>query len=665
MKYYNILINLFITILLLSFVKADDEETTEKPEVILESGPIIGDYKKKDLNDSYDEKDSVKISCTGSTCTSDNDSVTINKGNVTISTEGTYVFEGKLKGQIYISAKKKDFIHLVLNNIDITSDLGPAIHEVKCDKLVITTIGENSLTDSTNYPVGEEEKEDEDEEDTKTDEDDTKKKTPNACLFTKSDLTLNGKGTLSITGNYYVGIGCQKNLKFVSGTINVTSANKGIKAKNSISFKEATVNVDAVDSGIKVTKDTDSDKGFIVIDGGKVTVKSGNDGIHAETHLTINDGYVDVIDSKEGIEGQMIDIVNGEVHVTATDDGINASKIGAPKDPFQMPPIGPDGLPDFSQLPDFSAFAGANASAQPPNDIPTDNEKGNANKDAAKKPDNKVVDANAKKNITKKKKRVCVVKKGLKKLSKAETEIETKPKQEKTVTTDPFFSDDNPFNPFGPGYNRTANDDKVYIRITGGKIYVTVNGFDVDGIDSNGSLYIGGESEVYVSNSSGDIYGFMAALDAEGSNVIDAGVTVIATANSSGNGFGGFPGLQPPGSNMTDIPGGMGPGGMGPGGMGPGGMGPGGNMNDFPPPPPGMDEEGEVKQGRIQVTIESQEVGTELIVKDKDGKVIISHKPTAAFSKILISTPKLKVGETYTVIAGTETQEATAVDDSI
>jgi len=321
-----------------------------------------------------------------------------------------------------------------------------------------------------------------------------------------------------------------------------------------------------------------------------------------------------------------------------------------------MPPIGPDGLPDFSQIPDFPGFPGADASAQPPNDIPTNNEKANANKDTDKKQDNKINDTDTKKkNITKKKKRICVVKKGFKNLPKAETEKETTPKQEKTETNNSFFSDDNPLNPFGPGYNKTANDDKVYIRITGGKIYVTVNGFDVDGIDSNGSLYIGGDAEVYVSNASGDIYGFMAALDAEGSNVIDAGVTVIATAGSSG-GFGGFPGLQPPGSNMTDIPGGFPP---------PPGMGPGGNMTDFPPPPPGMEEEGEVKQGRIQVTIESQEAGTELTVKDKDGKVIITHKPTAAFSKILISTPKLKVGDTYTITAGTETQEATATDDSI
>jgi len=155
-------------------------------------------------------------------------------------------------------------------------------------------------------------------------------------LYAKSDLSFKGEGTLSVTCNFSQGIRCKKDLKLVSGTITVFSKEKGIKVKNSISIKEAVVNVESGDTAIIACKDTNSEKGFVVIDGGRVIVKTGKDSIHAETHLTINGGYIDVSESEEGLEGQMIDIREGEIHINADDDGINASKIGATNDEFSL-----------------------------------------------------------------------------------------------------------------------------------------------------------------------------------------------------------------------------------------------------------------------------------------------------------------------------------------
>ncbi|OUM69718.1 hypothetical protein PIROE2DRAFT_2358 [Piromyces sp. E2] len=813
MNNYKILLNVFILFLFLNVVRANDEETTtESAEIILTPGPIVGEYKKKDLNASYDESDSIIIQCSGTSCTTESDSVTINNGNVTISSAGTYVLQGDLIGQVYISATKDDFIHLVLNNMSITSEYGPAIYEVKCDKLVITTVGENFLVDSTNYPVGEDD--DDEEEESKndntnetTEEDSTKKKSPNACLFTKSDLTFNGEGSISITGNYFEGIRCKKDLKFISGTINVVAVEKGIKAKNSVSIKEAIINVDAVDSGIKVTKDTDPEKGFVVIDGGKITVKSGNDGIHAESHLTINDGYIDVTESKEGLEGQMIDIVGGEIHVKASDDGINASKIGAVNEDFPggfpggnfndtMNPGGfPGGFPggNFNDTMNPNAlpnnFLNNNSTidspSQQPDELPStisDDENNNdeitnndeidngTNEDGIENSDDEITDIvfddvndddnnvnddenvdnasedednnnenhsiNGKnrknghhnkifKNKNGKKgsgnRKYCYVKKVIKKSQKSKTTI-TKTiyatsviKNNKPTSTNissskkygslpkkSHFSSKKNENHFEKRAN-TENDESVYIKIVGGKVYVYVEGNDVDGIDSNGSLYIGGNAEVYVTNSSGDIYGNMAALDAEGSNVIDVGATVIATAGSSMGGPGGpngspnggpngnmtIPNGGPnggPNGNMTipngdpNVPGNMTQqdietlmqnfnqtqnpfGGMGgspnhenkdkEGHGGPGGMGGG----------PG-NETGTVKQAYIKITINDQDAGTELIVKDSDDNVIITYQPQSSYSKILITSPKLQEGATYTVTAGTETQTAVATIDT-
>ncbi|KAL6609238.1 hypothetical protein U3516DRAFT_754745 [Neocallimastix sp. 'constans'] len=59
------------------------------------------------------------------------------------------------------------------------------------------------------------------------------------------------------------------------------------------------------------------------------------------------------------------------------------------------------------------------------------------------------------------------------------------------------------------------------------KLYINIIG---DGIDFKSVLYIGSDAEVYVNVERSDIYGNMAALDVEGTNVIVPGSTVFATS---------------------------------------------------------------------------------------------------------------------------------------
>eukprot|EP00833_Pecoramyces_ruminatium_P004855 jgi/Orpsp1_1/1178887/evm.model.c7180000067110.1 len=480
-------------------------------QITLTAGPVTCNYKNKDLNENYDSNTDVTIKCSNTSCNINGEGASISNGIVTVHSAGTYIIEGSLQGQLRIEATEDDFIHLVLNNVIITSSNGPAIYGLVADKVTITLIGENKLTDTKNYTVVDEE--------------------PDACLFIDSDLSINGSGSLNVTGNYSDAIRCKKDLRLISGKITVPNATqRGIKAKNSICIKDATVDVTSSNSGIKVTRDDDPEKGYIVIDGGNIAITTDNDGIHAETHLTINGGYIDVKKSGEGIEGQMIDIIGGEIHVLSNDDGINASKISS----------------------DTQSSNGGWG---------------------------------------------------------------------------------------GPGGSSTGTDGSVYINIVGGKTYVTVQGNDVDGIDSNGVLYIGGEAEVYISNDGGAIYGNMAALDAEGTNAICSGATVLATAGGSNTGGGNFGG-----------------GNFGGGSFG-GDNNRGGRMwkrQGF-----GM-ESGNVYQPNIQTTITSQAAGTEITVKDSNNNVIASFTPINAYSSILVTSPKMVAGQKYTIIAGSSSQTATA-----
>ncbi|ORX75066.1 hypothetical protein BCR32DRAFT_329962, partial [Anaeromyces robustus] len=594
MKLQRQIKNIFATLFLLNLVHAQDTIEEEKPtEIILTPGPIVGKYNKNDLDEIYNES-SIEIQCTGISCNSSSDNVLLDEGKVTISNPGTYILGGELNGQLNIAVSKEDTVHLILRNATISSDFGPAIYGEKCKKVIITTEGQNYISDSTNYPedttttsiittdeieteiIDEVNKEIENNEN-----EDKQSKPPNACIFIKSNLSLNGKGSLNVYGNFDEGIRSKKSLKLVSGKINVASKGNGIKAKESISIKDAEINVDSGKTGIKVTKDTEPEEGFIVIDGGKIIVKAVKDGIHAETHLTVNDGNIKIIDCEEGLEAQMIDIVGGDIYIDASDDGINASKI------YKLPE-------NEDEIPSQSSISNENENENEVKDI--DN--------------NTTVEAE----------------------EKFECNNEQCDLKEKR--------DENDYN----------LDEQVYLRITGGKVDVRVEGPDLDGIDSNGSLFIGGDSEVYVSV----VYG--------GFKSINDNSTALIT------GSGNFP-LQPGAPGYTENP--------------ENGIKGTTGSDDITPEdilklyPDKTRREAELivemvkeisaKGGKfwydepdlcsflqpyVRVNVDIQLEGTPIIIKDSKGKVLIERKPRAQFGVIFFTSPEIIVGETYTITVG-------------
>ncbi|ORX46911.1 hypothetical protein BCR36DRAFT_585015 [Piromyces finnis] len=305
----------------------------KKIELDLKAGPITCNYGEFDTNANLDSNN--KINCNGNTCNITGNGVTATQGLITISAAGDYILEGDFQGQVLIQAQKKDDVHLILNNSSISSNNGPAINALEADKVVLTLSGNNKIVDSLNYTGNE--------------------KDPDACIFSKTDLTINGDGNLEVTGVYADAIRSTKDIKLVSGNINVNAKGKGIKGKNSICIKDATININSTDSALKVTSQENKNKGYLVIDNGKLTISTENDALHAETHFTNHNGNIDIKACKEGIEAQMVDILGGEIHIKATDDGINAAQVG--KAGEEMPPPPPPGdVFDPSQPPPPKPF---------------------------------------------------------------------------------------------------------------------------------------------------------------------------------------------------------------------------------------------------------------------------------------------------------------------
>ncbi len=250
--------------------------------VVAEGTADISSFTTLKESDTVTESDDVtaEITLNGSSIEGSGSGYTISGSTVTISEEGTYVISGTLDdGQIIVSADSTAKVHLILNGVTINCSNSAAIYITQADKTTITLAEgtTNTLTDGSTYTYA-----------------DTENEEPNACLFSKDDLTINGEGTLTVNGNFNNGIGCKDDLKIVSGTITVDAVNNGIKGNDSITVTGGTITVTSDGDGIKSDNTEDSDKGYIHITGGDITIISAGDGIQASNTIYIEDGNIDI-----------------------------------------------------------------------------------------------------------------------------------------------------------------------------------------------------------------------------------------------------------------------------------------------------------------------------------------------------------------------------------
>ena len=260
-------------------------------------------YSVKDV--TWDSSSEVTIDLSIPTAT---DGVTVSDGVITITKAGNYKLTGTYEGQIKVEAADSDMVRLILNNATITNSTGAAINVVEADEVVIYTASgtTNTVSDGSSYS-------------------DTASGSPDAAIYSKSDLTLAGEGTLKVEGKYEEGIHTTDGLVIVSGTLEVNAANTGFKGKDYVDILDGTITVTATKDGIKATNDTDGNRGWVRLSGGTVNISAGDDGFKAERVLEISGGTLNITQANEGIEAQYINILDGTVNVTSSDDGINAS----------------------------------------------------------------------------------------------------------------------------------------------------------------------------------------------------------------------------------------------------------------------------------------------------------------------------------------------------
>lgn len=93
---------------------------------------------------------------------------------------------------------------------------------------------------------------------------------------------------------------------------------KTMKAGTLLYIAGGEYTLDSADDGLH-------SNGNLIIAGGTAEIRAGGDGIHADAQADLAGGTVQVLQSGEGVEAAGILVLDGEITVTASDDGFNAS----------------------------------------------------------------------------------------------------------------------------------------------------------------------------------------------------------------------------------------------------------------------------------------------------------------------------------------------------
>jgi hypothetical protein len=203
---------------------------------------------------------------------------------------------------------------------------------------------------------------------------------PSYCTAAKADdqVLLDGcQLTVTTVGQAGRGISCDGDIVIQSGSVNITSSGGGstyvnelgeadayhgpcLKADGDVVFSGGTVTLSHSGSGGKgiagdgdlticttlssptlhiTTTGASIPIGFdeaaeakaisvdstVTIDNGDLTISSADDAIKSKYWLEVNGGLINIVNCVEGLESPNLFINGGEIHLTSTDDGLNAT----------------------------------------------------------------------------------------------------------------------------------------------------------------------------------------------------------------------------------------------------------------------------------------------------------------------------------------------------
>ena len=258
-----------------SETEVNAEETVAQSETGTFSSADM--FTERDLAGTYEESGAVYVTLSDDGITGETDGVVIKGQTVTITAEGTYIFSGTLsEGQIVVDADNAK-VQIVFDNVDITCASSAAVYVKSAEKVFVTLAegSQNTLRNTDEYVAIDDNNID-------------------AVIFAKSDLTLNGTGSLTIISAEGHGIVSKDDLKITGGTYDITAAGHALSEKDSVRIADGTFILTAEKDGIHAENADDEEKGYIYIADGDFTITSDGDGMDASNIVQIEDGTFDI-----------------------------------------------------------------------------------------------------------------------------------------------------------------------------------------------------------------------------------------------------------------------------------------------------------------------------------------------------------------------------------
>ena len=424
------------------------------------------------------------------------------------------------------------------------------------------------------------------------------------AVYSKQDLTFNGTGSLTVTSPAGHGVVCKDDLVITGGTYTVNSSSHGLDANDSVRIVNATLNIDAGKDVIHCENTDDTSKGFIYISSGTINGEAEGDGIAASAYLQIEGGSFDLLVGGGAENGSKASSGNyggfmGGGHGGMRPGGNQGSTTTTTTDTVSM-----KGLKAANSiLISNGTFKIDSADDSIHSDVSVTINGGTfeiASGDDALHAEEMLTVTAGKFNITESYEGVealnIKVMGGDIKLVASDDGLNAAGGTDSSGTTggrDGMFGGGKGGMGGGFGGMSAGNGSIV---ISGGNLYINSSG---DGLDANGTLEITGGYTVVVGPTQGDT----ATLDYDKSATITGG-TFIGT------------GAQGMAQTFSDS-----------------------------------------KQGVVAISVGNQSAGTKIVLKDKSGNTIIEHAPELNFAVVILSSPDIKKGETYTVTVGSESGE--------
>lgn len=598
-------------------VSSETETNAEETSAQSEAGTFSSTdmFTERDLAGTYEESGAVYVTLSDDGITGETAGVAINGQTMTITAEGTYIFSGTLsEGQIVVDADNAK-VQIVFDNVDITCASSAAVYVKSAEKVFVTLAegSQNTLRNTDEYVAIDDNNID-------------------AVIFAKSDLTLNGTGSLTIVSAEGHGIVSKDDLKITGGTYDITAAGHALSGKDSVRIADGTFILTAEKDGIHAENADDEEKGYIYIADGDFTITSDGDGMDASNIVQIEDGTFDITaggGAANSLKTHESDMPGGGMSQNIErPDGESMPQMGEKPDEESMSQMGEK--PDGENMPQDTTTDESGTSTKGIKagggmylnggtyqiDSADDSIHSNANitiadgtytlatgDDGVHADDALTVNGGT---IT-----VTESYEGLEGLTVTINDgtIDITARDDGINTAG--GTDQSGFGTFGDHFKgmdsaddetEETTDNEMWMELNGGYIHILAGG---DGVDSNGDLTING-GEIYIDGPSDN--GNSAIDYGDRSSAYVNGGTLVAIGSSG----------------MAEV------------------------MSDSS------------KQKVLMVKLGEQMEGGNVVLTDSEGNVIVSYTALKSYDCVIISTAEVESGATYTLTTSGTTTEVTA-----